>query len=256
MHPRSRPPVGKTGVIACGKKIKSLTLGIIEIPTGKTMKRLIGNIRLTVLVIVLLSAFNMGATAKDKMVERGMDKKEVRAILGKPRGTSFDQYGETWTYAKGALIGDFYKMITVHFDLSGKVVTYQEQFYDMSKRDSAPIGSTMQQPAGPGYSCPPFPSGPHYALSDPDFTFLLDKVRSASFDKGKYSLLEVASLGCCYTCAQCARMMELFDFDEYKLKVLKIMVPRIVDAQNAYVIYKVFTFDSGKEKAAQIMAGK
>ena len=145
MHPRSRPPVGKTGVIACGKKIKSLTLGIIEIPTGKTMKRLIGNIRLTVLVIVLLSAFNMGATAKDKMVERGMDKKEVRAILGKPRGTSFDQYGETWTYAKGALIGDFYKMITVHFDLSGKVVTYQEQFYDMSKRDSAPIGSTMQQ---------------------------------------------------------------------------------------------------------------
>ena len=48
-------------------------------------------------------------------------------------------------------------------------------------------------------------------------------------------------------------MMELFNFSDDKLKVLKIMAPHIVDAQNAYIIYKTFTFDSDKEKAAQIM---
>jgi hypothetical protein len=66
----------------------------------------------------------------------------------------------------------------------------------------------------------------------------------------------VASLGCHYTCDQCARMMELFSFTDDKLHVLRIMAPRIVDARNALAIYNVFTFDSDKEEAALIMAGK
>ncbi len=208
------------------------------------------NVRMTVLAI-LLAIFSLSAAAKDSVVERGMDKKEVKAILGKPKATSFDQYGETWTYYKESIL-DCNKLITVHFDQNGKVVTYHEQLSDATPSSTPPAG-TMQPIVGPGYSLPLLPS---YSLNEQAFSFLLGKVRSASFDDDKYTLLEVASLGCFYTCNQCARMMELFSFSDGKLHVLKIMAPRIVDAQNAYVIYKTFTFDSDKEKATEIMAGK
>lgn len=131
-------------------------------------------------------------------------------------------------------------------------MTYHEQLFDATPSSTPPAGA-MQPIVDPGYSLPLLPS---YSLNEQAFSFLLGKVRSASFDDDKYTLLEVASLGCFYTCDQCARMMELFSFSDDKLHVLKIMAPRIVDAQNAYVIYKTFTFDSDKEKAAEIMAGK
>ncbi len=224
------------------------------------MKRLIRNL-LEVAFIVVLSVFSLSvvAAARDKMVERGMNKDEVQTILGKPKAMSFDQDGETWTYSKIPVIGEFYKLIFVHFDLNGKVNTYQEQLFDNTTSDNTPPFGARRPAIVPGSSyapntpCPPYVQ---FGLSDSAFSFLLGKVRSASFDKDKYDLLEVASLGCYYTCDQCARVMELFSFDDDKLHVLKIMAPRIVDAQNAYIIYKVFTFDTDKEKAAQIMAGR
>lgn len=210
------------------------------------------NIRRAALV-VLLSALTLSAEAKDKAVERGMDRQEVKAILGQPKATSFDQYGETWTYYKVPIIGDCCKLISVHFDLGGKVVAYQEQLIDSTTDDNTLSTNMRQPPVAPNCPYPPYPS---YSLSEQSFSFLISKVRSASFDADKYALLEVASLGCFYTCDQCARMMEVFSFSDDKLHVLKIMAPRIVDAQNAYIIYKAFTFDSDKEKAAEIMAGK
>lgn len=41
---------------------------------------------------------------------------------------------------------------------------------------------------------------------------------------------------------------EDFSFDDSKMKVLSMMAPRIVDLQNATDIYRIFTFDSDKEK--------
>jgi len=47
--------------------------------------------------------------------------------------------------------------------------------------------------------------------------------------------------------------MKIFSFDDSKMKVLSMMAPRIVDLQNATDIYRIFTFDSDKEKAANIL---
>lgn len=214
------------------------------------MERFFQCIRLTALTLMLCVAFSLSAAAKKKMVERGMDRQEVRAILGKPEATSFDEYGETWSYYK---IDYLNKLILVHFDLDGKVNTYQEQLYERMPGGGTPSAYAPRPLMSPDNYYLPSPS---CSMSDQAFSILLDKVRSASFDKDKYNLLEVASLGCHYTCDQCARMMGLFSFTDDKLHVLRIMAPRIVDARNALVIYNVFTFDSDKEKAAQIIAGK
>lgn len=50
---------------------------------------------------ILMFAVCMSASAKGKRnVERGMTKQEVIAILGEPKLTSFNIYGDKWEYAK------------------------------------------------------------------------------------------------------------------------------------------------------------
>ena len=78
-------------------------------------------------------------------------------------------------------------------------------------------------------------------------------MKNASFDDNKFDLIEVASLGCFYSCSQTARMMKMFTFSDKQLKVLRLMAPHIVDPENAIAIYDVLTFDSEKSKAGEIM---
>lgn len=100
------------------------------------------------------------------------------------------------------------------------------------------------------------PRPPHrheYNLSDEDYAVLYNKVKKASFDDNKFDLIEVASLGCYYSCQQTARIMKLFTFDDDKLKALRMMARRIVDPHNAADIYRLFTFSDDKDKAAKII---
>lgn len=92
-----------------------------------------------------------------------------------------------------------------------------------------------------------------YSLSNQAFSILYNKVKKASFDDNKLDLIEVASLGCYYSCSQTIRMMKIFTFADERLKVLCLMAPHIVDPQNAIDIYKLFSFDSDKDKAGEIM---
>ena len=197
----------------------------------------------------------LSASAKGKRnVERGMTKQEVIAILGEPKLTSFDMYGDKWEYAKyNNLFGDS-KYITVFFDRNGKVVQYDTKIIELNSQTS-----NVQQPQHP---TPPIYDGRcdpdgrmdyGYSLDDASFSKLYNKVKKASFDDNKFDLIEVASLGCYYSCAQVVRIMKIFPFDDEQLKALKMMAPHIVDLQNTGLIYKVFNFDSEKEKAEGII---
>ena len=197
----------------------------------------------------------MSASAKGKRnVERGMTKQEVIAILGEPKLTSFDMYGDKWEYAKyNNLFGDS-KYITVFFDRNGKVVQYDTRIIEPNSQTS-----NVQQPQHP---TPPIYDGRcdpdgrmdyGYCLDDASFSKLYNKVKQASFNDNKFDLIEVASLGCYYSCTQVVRIMKIFPFDDEQLKALKMMAPHIVDLQNTGLIYKVFSFDSEKEKAEGII---
>lgn len=203
---------------------------------------------------ILMFAVCLSASAKGKRnVERGMTKQEVIAILGEPKLTSFDMYGDKWEYAKyNNLFGDS-KYITVFFDRNGKVVQYDTRIIEPNSQTS-----NVQQPhpTPPLYDGRCDPDGRMdygYSLDDASFSKLYNKVKKASFDDNKFDLIEVASLGCYYSCAQVVRIMKIFPFDDEQLKALKMMAPHIVDLQNTGLIYKVFSFDSEKEKAEGII---
>lgn len=204
---------------------------------------------------ILMFAVCLSASAKGKRnVERGMTKQEVIAILGEPKLTSFDMYGDKWEYDKyNYLFGDS-KYITVFFDRNGKVVQYDTRIIEPNSQTS-----NVQQPQHP---TPPIYDGRcdpdgrmdyGYCLDDASFSKLYNKVKQASFNNNKFDLIEVASLGCYYSCAQVVRIMKIFPFDDEQLKALKMMAPHIVDLQNTGLIYKVFSFDSEKDKAEEII---
>ena len=203
---------------------------------------------------ILMFAVCLSASAKGKRnVERGMTKQEVIAILGEPKLTSFDMFGDKWEYAKyNNLFGDS-KYITVFFDRNGKVVQYDTRIIEPNSQTS-----NVQQPhpTPPLYDGRCDPDGRMdygYSLDDASFSKLYNKVKKASFNDNKFDLIEVASLGCYYSCAQVVRIMKIFPFDDEQLKALKMMAPHIVDLQNTGLIYKVFSFDSEKEKAEEII---
>ena len=204
---------------------------------------------------ILMFAVCLSASAKGKRnVERGMTKQEVIAILGEPKLTSFDMYGDKWEYDKyNYLFGDS-KYITVFFDRNGKVVQYNTRIIEPNSQQSN--AQQPQHPTPPLYDgrCDPDDRMDYgYSLDDASFSKLYNKVKKASFDDNKFDLIDVASLGCYYSCAQVVRIMKIFPFDDEQLKALKMMAPHIVDLQNTGLIYKVFSFDSEKEKAEEII---
>ncbi len=204
---------------------------------------------------ILMFAVCMSASAKGKRnVERGMTKQEVIAILGEPKLTSFDMYGDKWEYAKyNNLFGDS-KYITVFFDRNGKVVQYDTRIIEPNSQTSNV--QQPQHPTPPIYDGGYYPNGGmnyDYCLDDASFSKLYNKIKKTNFDDNKFDLIEVANLGCYYSCTQVVRIMKIFSFDDSKMKVLSMMAPRIVDLQNATDIYRIFTFDSDKEKAANIL---
>ena len=135
------------------------------------------------------------------------------------------------------------------FDRNEQVVAYYSRTPDSNT--NRPL-----YPVLPPYGDDILPDGTgHYngPLSDDAFNVLYGKVQKASFADNKLDLLEVACLGCNFSCAQTARIIKLLSFSSDQLKALSLMAPYIVDPQNAIDIYNVFSFESDKQKAAEII---
>jgi len=79
-------------------------------------------------------------------------------------------------------------------------------------------------------------------------------IKSESFSSNQLRVLADASQGSCYFVAQVEQIIPLFSFEADQLKALQIMAPRIVDRQNNFRIYGLFTFDSGKQQARHILS--
>lgn len=216
------------------------------------MEKTIKHIQVMALLALMLTLFNVETMAKKRMVERGMTKAQVEQVLGKPKTTSFDRYGDTWSFVKMLGISGDYKLIVVNFDQSGRVVSYQEQLVDSQQPQVNGGIVPVPVPQPPIYDGYPM-QGQVYSMDDRDFNYLYNKVKSKSFDSDKFDLIDVASLGCYFTCGQCVRIMQLFTFDDDKLKALRPMARKIVDPQNAYSIYSLLTFDNNRDAAARMI---
>lgn len=210
-------------------------------------------LKIAVLAILMAFSVTLNAAAKGgKTVERGMTMEQVADVYGKPMTTSFDDSSETWTYKKtrGGLLSSYDVLITVEFDSNGRVTRCTESMPE----EKPSVEVTQNNPSASIAMRPYYGGGRRMPLSDSDFNILVSKVKGASFDDRKLDLIQVACLGCWLTCRQGASLVAVFAFTDGKMKALRFVAPRLVDLQNTNEIYRLFTFSSDKDKAAEIIS--
>ncbi len=207
-------------------------------------------------VTMLMCAVTAGAKDRRTIV-RGMTKQEVTAVMGKPRAMGFNEFGEWWEYVKtrGGLLALHNVLITVEFGPDKRVERYSEK-----------VINGDVQPAE-DYVPTPLPGTPRYGydgmagyrfmeaqvFSENEFSRLYRKIKSAAFTDNKLDLIEVAVMKGYCTSGQCVQLLGLFSFSDDRLRALTLLAPHIIDPYNNYEIFKLFTFDSDKDKAARIL---
>ena len=203
------------------------------------------------LTFVLFSLCLIVSAKPAKVIERGMTKEQVTAIYGRPLTSSFNDTSETWQYVKsrGGLLDQYDVVITVSFNIEGRVASCDERIREQGPQQSSSSSSSASIYDADYGRC-------HSRCLAPEaFDILYNKVKKASFDSGKLDLIEVASLGGYFSCSQCAKLVSIFSFADSKMKVLKFVASHIVDPQNAADIYSQFTFGSDRDKAAELIKG-
>lgn len=89
------------------------------------------------------------------------------------------------------------------------------------------------------------------AISEGDLKDLREAIRKAAFADDQLQILQSASKGNFYTCAQIIGILELFPFSSDKLKALNLTFPRCLDPGNSFKIIDAFVFD--KDEARKII---
>lgn len=181
-------------------------------------------------------------------IKRGMSKKEVMDILGKPSDTGFDRYSEQWEYYLDYDGWKHDRYVYVVFDDAGRVTDFASYTLNDKGNDRWQTGKDNCN-GGHRHNIPQRMR----CMDKKSFDILKQKVHRAGFIERKLDLIEVACMGFGFTCSQCADLMADGSFDDHKMDILKAMAPRIVDPKNSYVIYKTFTFTSSQEKAEKIL---
>ena len=93
------------------------------------------------------------------------------------------------------------------------------------------------------------------AMGKKAFSSLLRSVAGESFASGKLQVLKSAAPHHHFNINQVTKLLSKFSFSGEKLKVVRILYPKVVDPKNSFKLYKAFTFESDKRKLRGIIDG-
>ncbi len=84
-----------------------------------------------------------------------------------------------------------------------------------------------------------------------DFGALVEAVKAEAFGDAKLDVVRTSEGG--LTVDQLGQLVDLFSFSSEQVKVVEICNQRLVDRQNAFKLYKHFTFDGDKQQVKSIL---
>lgn len=99
---------------------------------------------------------------------------------------------------------------------------------------------------------PPPPQGP-VAMDDGQFAQLVRAMRAEPREERRLTLLATAAQRNFFSVGQVGALVDLFSFGDGRVGVVRTVRGRIVDAENAFVLYEHFRFDSEKEQARRYL---
>lgn len=94
------------------------------------------------------------------------------------------------------------------------------------------------------------------AMSDGDFSNLINRINGESFADDQLRVLRTAAKNHDFKVSQIVRIINCFDFSEDQINALSIAYPGCVDPENNYEILDAFTFSNDKEEAERIINSK
>ncbi|TWV12970.1 DUF4476 domain-containing protein [Bacteroidaceae bacterium HV4-6-C5C] len=184
-------------------------------------------------------------------VHKGMSKNEVSSLLGAPNYRRFDRSNEEWEYQKSVAGNGGNTVIVITF--ANDVVINMDSFSDNSYNNQInpvinipvtdrPIGRPVRERPDP-YS---------RSMREGEFTALYNKIKSKPFKDDQLEILQLAAGSNYFTCAQCVRLMSIYTFDDDKLEVAKIVIPRITDRENYDNVISAVSFISSEETVRKL----
>ena len=115
-----------------------------------------------------------------------------------------------------------------------------------------PAGAPMM-PGMPGIAPAPMANS-SWAVNDYDFNRLVAAIRNQTFASNQLPMIQAAGLCGWFTCTQCAVLMNLFDFDDNKLKVVEYLAPHLINPIRCQPIMQSLSFVSDQQKAWRIIS--
>ena len=124
------------------------------------------------------------------------------------------------------------------------------------------VYSTRIDYPGEGVTRISFKSGRHHPnhsnltpqlMRPKDFDRLLQTLHNESFDKDRYVILETMRNKQPFTTEQIGAIARIFDFDDARLKSLKLLYPCAVDPGNYYTLLETLDFLSSKNELQKFL---
>jgi hypothetical protein len=173
-----------------------------------------------------------------------MPKEQVLSILGKPDYRRFDNTFEEWEY-------------NPTFSVNVMIVTFENG--KVSGLDSFAQRTQPQQQPQPQVNnntpviLPPSNRRPIRVIGDAEFNSLYNTVKNKPFKDEQISLIRDVAVNTVFNCKQTKQLMEIFPFDDEKLKVVESLSNNISDRENIYLLIDALDFLPSKEKARALL---
>lgn len=85
-------------------------------------------------------------------------------------------------------------------------------------------------------------------MSDQLFQSFFNNVKNEPFEKDRIALINAALANVDFTTDQCVQLVKFYTFDNERMKIMKMMYPRIVDKEAFFMVINLLTFSSNKDK--------
>lgn len=80
------------------------------------------------------------------------------------------------------------------------------------------------------------------------FQAFFDNVKNEPFEKDRIALINAALASSDFTDDQCLQLVKFYAFDNERMKIMKMIYPRIVDKEAFFMVINSLTFSSNKKK--------
>lgn len=114
-------------------------------------------------------------------------------------------------------------------------------------------GRDTMRPGRPGRPGQGMGNRPNYnyydrVMSEELFRKFMDDLKNEPFESDRMKLINAVLASSYFTSDQCTRLVKFYTFDKERMKIMKMMYPRIADKEAFFSVINLLTFSTNKDE--------